>query len=278
MNDFNPLLPLDIVHQLSELKMTINSAIGNNLQQLSSIKKECGLDENIESLTLWAEEIESLDVEEFYNSYNDRIKNSEFLGSNGWVVSEHCTPPDLSEWVAVIQEQGEEGISKYFEDYMETFLEITKSEYNALPEKLYVEKAINDYKEAEYMETAMLLLGTIDKKLRKITPQNISSYTKKCSDYGFQEAKADIFQKTAKKPATKIIFLTEYIPSLIAFLQRVFVHTKALDLDTGIEPPFLNRNWLMHGRLTREIKKYECIQLFNALDTLNAVEEELNHD
>lgn len=31
------------------------------------------------------------------------------------------------------------------------------------------------------------------------------------------------------------------------------------------ELPYVNRNWLLHGRCDRDIERYECIQLPNAL-------------
>lgn len=38
--------------------------------------------------------------------------------------------------------------------------------------------------------------------------------------------------------------------------------------EKGIEPPYLNRNWLMHGRMNRSIERYECIQILNALSVI----------
>ena len=41
--------------------------------------------------------------------------------------------------------------------------------------------------------------------------------------------------------------------------------------EKGIEPPYVNRNWLMHGRSSRKIERFECIQLINALSTIEYV-------
>lgn len=38
--------------------------------------------------------------------------------------------------------------------------------------------------------------------------------------------------------------------------------------ENGIEPPYLNRNWLMHGQMNRSIERYECIQILNALSVI----------
>lgn len=59
-------------------------------------------------------------------------------------------------------------------------------------------------------------------------------------------------------------------PSLIAFLNRLFVDGE-YKFGNKIEPPYINRNWLLHGRSSREIERWECIQLLNALDTIENV-------
>ena len=41
--------------------------------------------------------------------------------------------------------------------------------------------------------------------------------------------------------------------------------------DKGVEPPYINRNWLLHGKCGREIERFECIQLINALETVEYV-------
>ena len=56
-------------------------------------------------------------------------------------------------------------------------------------------------------------------------------------------------------------------PSLIEYSNRVF-YDEPYPFVKGIEPPYLNRNWLMHGRMTREIERYECIQVLNALSVI----------
>lgn len=64
----------------------------------------------------------------------------------------------------------------------------------------------------------------------------------------------------------KIYFLKMY-PSLIAYLNRTFVDGK-YPFEKGVEPSYLNRNWLMHGRMKRKIERYECIQILNALSAI----------
>ena len=56
-------------------------------------------------------------------------------------------------------------------------------------------------------------------------------------------------------------------PSLIAYLNRIFIDSP-YKFENGIEPPYLNRNWLMHGRMNRSIERSECIQILNALSVI----------
>jgi hypothetical protein len=41
--------------------------------------------------------------------------------------------------------------------------------------------------------------------------------------------------------------------------------------ENEIEPPYINRNWILHGRCSRKIERYECIQVLNALDMIESV-------
>lgn len=40
------------------------------------------------------------------------------------------------------------------------------------------------------------------------------------------------------------------------------------------EPPFLNRHWLLHGRMNRVITEFDCLQLFCALYAIIAIEND----
>lgn len=58
---------------------------------------------------------------------------------------------------------------------------------------------------------------------------------------------------------TKIKLVSNEDPSLIAFLNRLFVDGE-YTFENGVEPPYINRNWLLHGKCCREIERFECIQ------------------
>ena len=85
-----------------------------------------------------------------------------------------------------------------------------------------------------------------------------------------------IFDMISDRITTRVIFVADLMPSFAAFAERVFVDGE-YSFESGTEPPYLNRNWLMHGRMTRRVKRYERVQLINALNTLIEIEEELEN-
>lgn len=88
-------------------------------------------------------------------------------------------------------------------------------------------------------------------------------YKDKFSRHGFKDHLATEY-KAAPGFMTKIVLFLGIYPSLIDFLNRLFVDKKDT-FENDQEPPYVNRNWLLHGRCDRDIERYECIQLLNAL-------------
>ena len=76
----------------------------------------------------------------------------------------------------------------------------------------------------------------------------------------------ELYKNVTRGISPEIYFLEMY-PSLIAYLNRIFIDG-LYKFENGIEPPYLNRNWLMHGRMNRSIERYECIQILNALSVI----------
>ena len=68
----------------------------------------------------------------------------------------------------------------------------------------------------------------------------------------------------------KRFLFIEIYPSLIEILKRLFVDGK-YKFESKEEPPYINRNWLLHGQSSRKIERYECIQLFNVLDVMEYI-------
>ncbi len=137
--------------------------------------------------------------------------------------------------------------------------------------QLYFKNGMQAFENEDYMTAAMYLLSLLDNRVNKLVdfPNQRMSYKAKYSNTGFANQKAEDFRQLTEKRgfmSKKIYFLQMY-PSLIAYLNRIFIDG-SYKFENGIEPPYLNRNWLMHGRMNRSIEKYECIQILNALSVI----------
>lgn len=130
------------------------------------------------------------------------------------------------------------------------------------------------------MTSAMYLVALIEERTKKLMKFSQGKrYREKYSKKAFKEHLQSEFGKTKSFFTKRFLFLDMY-PSIIAFLERLFVDgTYPLNGDN--EPPYINRNWLLHGKNTREIESFECIQLFNALSVIEfvfSIVEKLNTD
>ena len=222
--------------------------------------------------------LESLGIEELNSEYTGNIKISQNLGASGWLISAKVTPNNPIEWLHEIDSQGEETIAKYFlESDLNEMVDNIIGHYKNIPEINYLNRAIDNYYAGHYTESAMFLLATLDYRICCITPERFRKKTRQC-DSLLTDVKKEVFDATTGRIATRIFFTADFIPSFAAYAKRVFIDGEQYNFDTGVEPPYLNRNWLMHGRMTRRVKRYECIQLINALNTLIDIEEELNRN
>lgn len=127
------------------------------------------------------------------------------------------------------------------------------------------------FEENDYMTAAMYLMGLLDYRVGQLVdfPERRLSNRVKYSNEGFADQKTGDFHELTqgKRYITKKILFLETYPSLIEYLNRVF-YDEPYPFSKGIEPPYLNRNWLMHGRMTKEVERYECIQILNAISVV----------
>lgn len=117
--------------------------------------------------------------------------------------------------------------------------------------QLYFKNGMQAFENEDYMTAAMYLLALLDNRVNELVdfPNQRMSYRVKYSNDGFANQKAEDFRQLTEKRGfmSKKIYFLEMYPSLIAYL---------------------NRNWLMHGRMNRSIERYECIQILNALSVI----------
>ena len=210
------------------------------------------------------------------NDYRSSISVSERLGRNGWTVHGSVTPNDPREWIREIESNGEKAITEYYnEDIIKDIFDEMRKHYHTESELLYVEKAIENYEAERYTEAAFFLLALMDYRIKTITPNDCRRLTQRCK-VGLTKTGEANHDSLSERPLARLFLLISYIPSFTAFATRIFVDGKEHDLDTGTEPEYLNRNWLMHGQVTRSVQYYECVQIINAFHTLMTIEEIIN--
>lgn len=217
---------------------------------------------------------EGLNECEFEEKYNDEIERSEKLGRNGWVISEHSNPADIKNWEQLLCE-GESKISEFFDGddiaVLDVIMEGLNDKYITGINQRYFNKGIDAFKAEDYMTAAMYLFALLDNRVNKLVdfPSKYLKNKVKYSNEGFADQKTEDFKQLTENRSffSKKIYFLEMYPSLIEYLNRVF-YDEPYPFHKDIEPPYLNRNWLMHGRMEREIKRYECVQIMNALSVM----------
>lgn len=260
-----------------EVKVRFQEVINNLNQWKASLNNMPGLLKVAEILRDYEQYVranEGLSEEEFEEKYRDRIERSKRSGRNGWVMTQYAPLDELMEWEQIFEE-GESAGEMYFDgEGISILLEIKKGleeKYISGAEYHYYHRGITAFESGDYMTSAMYLCGVLDYRVSKLVkfPKRRLSNREKYSDKGFKEQKEDDFKKLSDRHSvmTKQILFLDLYPSLIEYLNRVFFDGD-YTFDKGIEPPYLNRNWLLHGRMSREPQRYECIQILNALSVI----------
>lgn len=217
---------------------------------------------------------EGLTEAEFEEKYKAEIERSEMFGKNGWVISEHSNPADIKKWEQLLYE-GEAKVVEFFDGeeiaILDVIIEELQEKYVSNEIQLYFRNGMQAFENEDYMTAAMYLLALLDNRVNELVnfPNQRMSYKVKYSNKGFATQKAEDFKQLTEKRGfmSKKVYFLEMYPSLIAYLNRIFIDG-SYNFENGIEPPYLNRNWLMHGRMNRKVEKYECIQILNALSVI----------
>ena len=218
-------------------------------------------------------ELATFSYDQLNQKYRKRIAVSEALGEHGWTVNYRKTPNDAREWLNIINTSNESAIAEQFDenDIRQMQRDIAE-QYREKPASLYLDLAVRNFEAGRYTEAAMFYLAVINYRVNCITPAEIRRMTRQC-EKALTEIGASQYDDLHHLPVARMFFICDALPSFKTFATRAFVDGEAHNLDPGVEPPYLNRNWLMHGRMTRLVEKYECIQLINALSTLIEIEK-----
>ena len=261
-------------------EITRNFQLNNILPQMKAIQDTMSnlrtfpISEEVKAFIFEAKASENLSHEDFLNKYGEEIDICKTVGKAGWVVSEHSNPREIKEWYQLIVQGKDAEIIEYFDADNSNSLRSIRSglskSYVEAPSCRYYNKGIEAYDKEDYMTAAMYLVALLESRTNDYMnyPRKMS-YSKKYSEDGFEQHLKKVFVKTDSVFTKRFLFLDMY-PSLIEFLNRLFVDG-IYTLDSKNEPPYINRNWLLHGKCTRNIERFECVQLLNALSVIEFV-------
>ena len=209
---------------------------------------------------------------ELTNKFGKPIRDSKKLGTYGWTVDAAKPRNNPSEWLSIIESTGEESIADLFsEDDIELLLCMIEDRYRKLPEQWYVFRATENYRSGHYTEAALFLIAVLDHRISCISPEEYKKKVEQCT-YGLLKIERGDFEKNKQTPMHRTFSISLYFPSFSSFATRLFVDGE-YRFENGVEPPYLNRNWLFHGKMTRSVRRYECIQLLQAFSTLKEIED-----
>lgn len=245
-------------------------------KQLSGVFPSFQLSEEAKEFIREVKETESLSEEEFEKKYGSEFEACKTLGEHGWVVSGHSNPRYIKDWYKSLIEGEPDKIVCFFEEdddrVIKNIMGILERKYNDPVNRNYYFRGIKAFQDDDYMTSAMYLVGLLEARVNALVqfPPR-TKYREKFSDKGFVDVKQEQFAESSSFFIKRYYFLDVY-PSLIAFLNRLFVDGE-YTFENGVEPPYINRNWLLHGKCCREIERLECIQLLNALETIEDVLE-----
>lgn len=264
----------DIVKTLNIAKFQ-GSNIANLAKQLDGIFPTFQLSDEMREFIKEAKESEQLSEDEFEFKYGEEIEICKTLGANGWIVSGHSNPREISQWYNAVIADNSDAIVEFFEKdngrVLETIISDLDKKYILPANRNYFERGIKAFRENDYMTAAMYLVALLDVRVNKLAefPKGIRYYSQKFSDNGFAHIKKEQFEVSDSFFMKRYYFLNVY-PSMIEYLSRLFVDGE-YTFESGNEPPYVNRNWILHGRTSRNVERYECIQILNALDMIEGI-------
>ena len=232
------------------------------------------ISEEVSTFIVEAKTSENLSHEEFLDEYGEEIDICKAVGRAGWVVSEHSNPRKIKEWYQLVVQGKESQIIDYFDASNSQILKDIRNHlskcYIVPPKCRYYSKGIDAYDKEDYMTAAMYLVALLESRIGDYMdyPQKTPN-SKKYSDEGFKQHLNQEFLKINSFITKRFLFLNMY-PSLIEYLKRLFVDG-IYNFKNNIEPPYVNRNWLLHGKCVRDIERFECVQILNALSVVEFV-------
>jgi len=196
-------------------------------KQLSKMFSSFQLSEEVKEFIREAKESESLSEEEFEKKYGSEFEVCKTLGEHGWVVSRHSNPRYIKKWYKALIEGESDKIVCFFEEdddrIIKNIMDTLERKYNDPVNRNYYSRGIKAFQDNDYMTCAMYLVGLLEARVNALVqfPSN-TKYREKFSDKGFVDVKQEQFVESSSFFTKRYYFLDVY-PSLIAFLNRLFV-------------------------------------------------------
>jgi hypothetical protein len=140
-----------------------------------------------------------------------------------------------------------EYIQKLFEDIKEIG-SVRKSDFN---------EAVDDYKDKRYKSCACILFSLIDAKLIRMQTEKKQGklVNRSVGKVAVEKSKENLLSNSNIENTLFSILILENVYSC---LMKFFESGKNFEK----QPEVMNRNFLVHGMLTRRVTKRDCDQLF----------------
>lgn len=214
--------------------------------------------------------ISTMSHEDFIKKYNEKIEYAKRLGSLGCVISLEMPAIEIDSYESLIVQNGEMYIERILNIGIDKICSKLNVVYTELNLNSYWKMALTLFNDCCYMPSAMLILAIFDRRMKQWTTKRKYSAiaNEGIENCGSVAYKSSQMNREYSMMECDAVFL---YPSLQTFCQRLFIDGDHDIGDPSKEPDYLNRNWLVHGAMTKPVKRYMVIELINALYTMEVL-------
>ena len=227
------------------------------------------------------EKIAKMSFDEFQVYFTNKIETSKILGEHGYIPSMHKSLDDEDEIKRIILNDGTEAqiMSVVFksENDVQNIIDKLDNLTSLKNVQLYFQGFKKQYGFQDYTASAFYLSSLLDNRFRFLFRKKDYKKISRFLNEGIEETKLGHFNALSQDEKTllsNVFLLTEFIPALTSYMDRLFNGDKNAKDHFGkpnFEPAYLERNWLMHGYRSRPVERYEVLQLLNAVDALEEI-------
>lgn len=247
---------------LNETIKTIYNSNKNLFQNLAILSKSeiYGIDRALQVANEISKNIRSLLPSIYFNDFSQEKINKicdsyKSWGQYGWTAPPF-SPCNLFYNPPKDKKDADRIALRYCDDYrMDKLFQLIQKESKA--RKSDIDEAINDFHNKSYKSCALVLFSIMDAKLIRLQKKSELKNNKrrkvgaKAADILFKKIK-----ETTDVLETKFSAFSYY--GLSECLNIVFANAD----DFKVQPEIINRNFLMHGMMHRNVYKRDCVQLF----------------